>query len=144
MGSGRIPVPGRQGTGRAAAPAPKASGPAGKLGDTTTSGSIATYNGNGKYLGPQAQAALPKPSQSSLMPGYNVFGDGFFFGEELLKEQLVEEWKPSIEFDNWGNPLPTASQATVNAWKAAKDAAKQEELSNRSTFPYDDKSVVIK
>ena len=56
----------------------------------------------------------------------------------------LQEWKPSIEFDNWGNPLPTASQATVNAWKAAKDAAKQEELSNRSTFPYDDKSVVIK
>ena len=57
---------------------------------------------------------------------------------------VLQGWKGSLEFDNWGTPLPTASQATVNAWKAAKKAAKEEELSNRSTFPYDDKSVVVK
>ena len=45
------------------------------------SGSLATYNGNGKYLAPAAVEALPKPKASSLMPGYNVFGDGMFFGE---------------------------------------------------------------
>ena len=72
--------------------------------------------------------ALPKAQQSSLMPGYNVFGDGMFFGEGLLKGDMIESWKPSIEFDNWGNPLPTASAATVQAWKASKKAEKLEEL----------------
>ena len=57
---------------------------------------------------------------------------------------VLQQWKPSIEFDNWGNPLPTASQATINAWKAAKQQAKMEELNSRSTFPYDDQSVVVK
>jgi len=36
--------------------------------------SLATYNGSGKYLNKEAIAALPKQQQSSLMPGYNVFG----------------------------------------------------------------------
>ena len=31
----------------------------------------------------------------------------------------VGEWENSLEFDNWGNPLPTASASTVAAWKAA-------------------------
>ena len=57
---------------------------------------------------------------------------------------MEQEWKDSIEFDNWGNPLPTASQATINAWKEAKKADKLKELENTSTFPYDDKSVVVK
>lgn len=106
------------------------------------SGSLATYNGNGKYLAPAAVEALPKPKASSLMPGYNVFGDGMFFGEDMLKNQMVGEWENSLEFDNWGNPLPTASAATVAAWKAAKNEEKMQELDNKSTYPYDLSSVL--
>jgi hypothetical protein len=43
----------------------------------------------GKYLGDAAVKALPKAQQPSLMPGYNVFGDGMFFGEGMLKETLA-------------------------------------------------------
>ena len=28
------------------------------------------------------------------MPGYNVFGDGLFFGEAMLKEKMVEVSPP--------------------------------------------------
>ena len=49
----------------------------------------------------------------------------------------VGEWENSLEFDNWGNPLPTASAATVAAWKAAKNEEKMQELDNKSTYPYD-------
>lgn len=55
-----------------------------------------------------------------------------------------QDWKESLEFDNWGNPLPTASQATVSAWKAAKQAEKEQEVSKGSTYPYDPNSVLIK
>ena len=91
---GTQPVRGRQGSvprGRqasAAAPARSAAGPA-VGGSKMDSGSLATYNGNGKYLAPAAVEALPKPKASSLMPGYNVFGDGMFFGEDMLKNQMV-------------------------------------------------------
>ena len=91
---GTQPVRGRQASvprGRqASAPAParSAAGPA-LGGSKMDSGSLATYNGNGKYLAPAAVEALPKPKASSLMPGYNVFGDGMFFGEDMLKNQMV-------------------------------------------------------
>ena len=49
----------------------------------------------------------------------------------------VGEWENSLEFDNWGNPLPTASASTVAAWKAAKNDEKMQELDNKSTYPYD-------
>ena len=52
-----------------------------------------------QYLGPEAVAALPKAKEQSLMPGYNVFGDGLFFGEAMLKEKMVEVSPPSV-------PLP--------------------------------------
>ena len=55
-----------------------------------TTGSIDTYNGNGKYLAPQAVEALPKAAVTSTVPGVNFFGDGFFFGEQMLKEVMVE------------------------------------------------------
>ena len=42
---------------------------------TQAGASLATYNGNGKYLNKDAIAALPKEQQSSLMPGCNIFGD---------------------------------------------------------------------
>lgn len=113
-------------------------------GNKASSGTLANYNGNGKYLGDAAMKALPKAQTSSLMPGYNVFGDGMFFGEGMLKGEMVESWSSSLEFDNWGNPLPTASAATVAAWKASKSAEKQQELSNKSTYPYDLESVVKK
>jgi len=107
--------------------------------------SLATYNGNGKYLTDEAVAALPKPEQGSLMPGYNVFGDGMFFGEGLLKGALVEQWQQEgIELDNWGNPLPTASEATKAMVAQAKAEAKAKELSNKSTFPYDPDSALPK
>jgi len=48
----------------------------------------------------------------------------------------------SSEFDVWGTPLPTASAATVAAWKASKTDAKMKELENKSTFPYDDQVVI--
>ena len=41
---------------------------------TQAGASLATYNGSGKYLNKDAIAALPKEQQSSLMPGYNIFG----------------------------------------------------------------------
>ena len=43
----------------------------------------------GKYLGDAAVKALPKAKEQSLMPGYNVFGDGFFFGEGMLKDVMA-------------------------------------------------------
>jgi hypothetical protein len=107
--------------------------------------SLATYNGNGKYLSDTAVQALPKPQEGSLMPGYNVFGDGFFFGEGLLKGEMLEQWQQEgIELDNWGNPLPNASEATRALVAKAKAEAKAKELGNKSTFPYDPDSALPK
>ena len=36
--------------------------------------------------------ALPKPKDKSLMPGYNVFGDAMFFGEGMLKGEMLDSW----------------------------------------------------
>ena len=36
--------------------------------------------------------------QDSLMPGYNVFGDAIFFGEAMLKEDLVKSWGAAFFF----------------------------------------------
>jgi len=113
-----------------------AAGPAGA--------SLATYNGSGKYLNKEAIAALPKQQQSSLMPGYNVFGDGMFFGEGMLKGEMLESWANDQQYDNWGTPLPTASEATKAAYAAGKTAAKMKELENTSTYPYDDDIVIPK
>jgi len=160
---GTQPVPGgrqgsfnpfrRQGTGRqgtqAAGPSaskgPGALGPASPTGGSkSSSGTLATYNGVGTYLGDAGINALPKAKEQSLMPGYNVFGDGMFFGEGMLKGDMLEAWSDSLEYDNWGTPLPTASAATVAAWKAGKNDLKMKELDNKSTFPYDDQAPIIK
>ena len=55
-------------------------------------GPLSRYNGNGKFLDDAAVAALPKPESESLMPGYNVFGDAMFFGEGMLKGEMLESW----------------------------------------------------
>jgi len=70
--------------GRSSAPVPAFGG------SKSSSGTIATYNGSGNYLGDAAIKALPKANQQSLMPGYNIFGDGMFFGEGMLKGSMVE------------------------------------------------------
>jgi len=105
--------------------------------------SLATYNGSGKYLNDAAIDALPKAQQNSLMPGYNVFGDGMFFGEGMLKGEMLEAFEADgYEYDNWGTPLPTASEATKAAYAAGKQEAKLKELSNKSTFPQNSDSVI--
>ena len=62
----------------------------------------------------------------------------------ILNGRHQQEWQESLEFDNWGNPLPTASAATVAAWKASKKDDKMKELSNTATYPYADDAVTVK
>mmetsp|Transcript_47974 Transcript_47974/g.135538 ORF Transcript_47974/g.135538 Transcript_47974/m.135538 type:complete len:214 (+) Transcript_47974:110-751(+) len=95
------------------------------------------YKGNGEYLDAAGVAALPKASGDPARPGWNMGGDAMFFGEGMLKDQLVPEWEQSLEYTNWGSPLPTASGATVQAYQASKERAKLEELESKSRYPYD-------
>ncbi len=50
---------------------------------------------------------LPVASEDYTFPAMQLV-----FGEATLKEGLVPQWEPSLELDNWGNPLPNASEAT--------------------------------
>jgi len=106
-------------------------------------GPLSRYNGNGKFLDDAAVAALPKPESESLMPGYNVFGDAMFFGEGMLKGEMLESWG-ELELDNWGNPLPNASEATKAYVAKTKEEMKAKELSNKSTYPQNADGVVPK
>jgi hypothetical protein len=90
-----------------------------------------------KYEG----AGLPTSSVDPLIPGANVFGDAMWFGEGFIKN---DDFAAGSEYDNWGKPLPTASEATKAAWAAAKQEAKLKEISNKSTFPYDIDKVLPK
>merc|ERR1719199_1164572 len=106
-------------------------------------GPLSRYNGNGKFLDDAAVAALPKPESESLMPGYNVFGDAMFFGEGMLKGEMLDSWG-ELELDNWGNPLPNASEATIQKVNQAKVEAKMKELENKSTYPQNADSTIPK
>jgi hypothetical protein len=49
-----------------------------------------------------------------------------------------------LELDNWGNPLPNASAATIAAVQEKKKQMKLKELSNKSTYPQNSDVVLPK
>mmetsp|Transcript_59226 Transcript_59226/g.140873 ORF Transcript_59226/g.140873 Transcript_59226/m.140873 type:complete len:174 (+) Transcript_59226:72-593(+) len=91
-----------------------------------------------------SKAALPGKGQVGYGKGrglpeareeYNFPGMNLLFGEGMLKNIMIPEWEDSMQVNEWGTPLPGASQATFDAYAAKKAEIKAKELANKSTYP---------
>ena len=85
--------------------------------------------------------AKGKESTSTIMLGHSSQSCSRAKAHAIAHAKLTQG---ELELDNWGNPLPNASEATKAYVAKTKEEMKAKELSNKSTYPQNADGVMPK